>query len=102
MGTEWRCQCGSNQHDALNCADVDVSLLWVQSGEDAEDALSGRSFFAKEPLIIGLSCGKLAYEDTPPCTLSPFDNARSKSLRYGVATISRLLKIIGLFCKRAL
>ena len=30
----------------------------VQGGEDAEDALSCRSLFAKEPLIIGLFCGK--------------------------------------------
>jgi len=30
----------------------------IQGGEDAEDALSCRSFSAKEPLIIGLSCGK--------------------------------------------
>jgi len=30
----------------------------VQGGEDAEDASSCRSFSAKEPLIIGLFCGK--------------------------------------------
>jgi len=30
----------------------------VQGGEDAEDALSCRSFFAKEPLITGLFCRK--------------------------------------------
>jgi len=30
----------------------------VQGGEDSWDALSCRSFFAKEPLIIGLFCGK--------------------------------------------
>ena len=31
----------------------------IQGGEDPLDALSCRSFFAKEPLIIGLFCGKL-------------------------------------------
>jgi len=30
----------------------------LQGGEDQQDALSCRSFFAKEPLIIGLFCGK--------------------------------------------
>ena len=30
----------------------------VQGGEDSKDALSCRSIFAKEPLIIGLFCGK--------------------------------------------
>ena len=30
----------------------------VQSGEDPWDALSWRTFSAKEPLIIGLFCGK--------------------------------------------
>jgi len=30
----------------------------LQGGEDPEDALNCRSFFAKEPLIIGLFCGK--------------------------------------------
>jgi len=32
--------------------------LSVESGEDALDALSCRSLFAKEPLIVGLFCGK--------------------------------------------
>jgi len=30
----------------------------VQGGEDPYDALSCRSFFAREPLIIWLFCGK--------------------------------------------
>ena len=30
----------------------------VEGGEDPYDALSCRTFFAKEPLIIGLFCGK--------------------------------------------
>jgi len=33
---------------------------------------------------------------------SPTSSARGYGSAYGVATISRLLKIIGLFCKRAL
>ena len=34
--------------------------------------------------------------------LISFELARELTRGYGVATISRLLKIIGLFCKRAL
>jgi len=30
----------------------------VQGGEDPQDVLRCRSFFAKEPLITGLFCGK--------------------------------------------
>jgi len=30
----------------------------LQGGEDPQDALSRRSFSAKEPLIIGLFCGQ--------------------------------------------
>jgi len=32
--------------------------LCLHGGEEPYDALSCRSFFAKEPLIIGLLCGK--------------------------------------------
>ena len=41
---------------------------------------------------------------TAPLVLgtAPLDRVHSTGLRYGVAWISRLLKIIGLFCKRAL
>ena len=35
-----------------------VVHFMLQCGEDSQDALSCRSFFAKEPLIIGLFCGK--------------------------------------------
>jgi len=35
-----------------------VQIKWVQSGADAPDASSCRSFSAKEPPIIGLFCGK--------------------------------------------
>ena len=34
------------------------ALLRVQGGEDSQNASSCRSFFAKQPLIIGLFCGK--------------------------------------------
>jgi len=43
----------------------DLLVVWanepnrvIQGGKDAEDALSWRSFSAKEPLSIGLVCGK--------------------------------------------
>jgi len=39
------------------CCPSDVDLN-IQCGEDAYDALSCRSLAAKEPLIIGLFCGK--------------------------------------------
>jgi len=58
---------------------------------------------------------KASYDSTPPCSLSRCTSSEDESiLSYngrrlpwyipcsGVATISRLLKIIGLFCKRAL
>jgi len=35
------------------------TLRMLESGEDVEDALSFRSFSAKEPLVVGLFCGKL-------------------------------------------
>ena len=38
-------------------------------GKDPQDALSCRSFFAKEPLIIGLFCGKWPMEIRHPMTL---------------------------------
>ena len=33
-------------------------ILYVQGGEDPQAALSCKSFFTKEPLIIGLFCGQ--------------------------------------------
>jgi len=57
---------------------------WIQGGEDSWDALSCRSFFAKEPLIIGLFCIKwpmkirYPYDPTPPyvvvCVYLIFDD----------------------------
>jgi len=35
-----------------------VACMQVEGGEDPYDALGCRSFSAKEPLIIGLFCGK--------------------------------------------
>jgi len=35
----------------------------LQGGENALDALRWRSLSAKEPLIVGLFCGKMTYED---------------------------------------
>ena len=48
------------------------TVLWrmyVQGGEDSWDALSCRSFFAKESLIIGLFCGKRPTKMRHPMTL---------------------------------
>jgi len=95
------------------------------SCEDAEDvyrvattrrnSLICRSFFAKELIIIGLFCGKRPLNIRHPMGLchpvskeprlpriSAFLLYKSSKAYYGVATNSRLLKIIGLFCKRAL
>jgi len=41
----------------------------VQGGEDPQDALSCRSFYAKEPLIIGLFCRKWPMKIRHPMTL---------------------------------
>ena len=48
---------------------------WLQGGEVSWDALSRMSFFAKEPLIIGLFCGKLPMKIRHPmgvATLQPY------------------------------
>jgi len=53
--------------------DVVISKKWcthdVQGGEDSEDASNCRSFFAKEPLIIGLFRGKWLVRIRHPMTL---------------------------------
>jgi len=46
----WLFKCSMLQGVAVYCE--------VQGGEDPYDALGCRSFFAKEPFIIGLFCGK--------------------------------------------
>jgi len=69
--------------------------------------------FAKEPLIIELFCGKWPMKIRHPMGLRHPDYLTIVSwLRdmcpltcvswYGVATIGRILNIMGLFCKRAL
>ena len=46
----------------------------IQGSEDAQDALSCMSLFAKEPLIIGLFCGKWPMEIKHPiCLYHPVD-----------------------------
>jgi len=42
-------------HKSLEQIELPAKL---QGGEDSWDALSCRSFSAKEPLIVGLFCGK--------------------------------------------
>ena len=66
-------------------------------------------FLQKSPIISGSFAKndlqlKASYEASPPCTTTqPRGGLSLKSYnRYGAASISRLLKIIGLFCKRAI
>ena len=42
----------------INRMPIDMDLHTIQHGEDPQDALSYRSFFAKEPQIIRFFCGK--------------------------------------------
>jgi len=68
----------------------------VQGGEDSKNALSCRSFSAKEPLIIGLlrkmTCkDKASYGSSPPCT----------SHQKSPTNIKRALRIPIKFIKRA-
>ena len=44
-------------------------VIGVQGGEDSQDALSCLRFFAKEPLIIGLFCGKWPMKIRHPMNL---------------------------------
>jgi len=43
----------------------------LQGDKDPEDALSCKSFFAKEPLSIGLFLRKMTYKDQASCGSSP-------------------------------
>ena len=58
-----------------NCAEqrwivsVSYPLVVLQCGEDSWDALSCGSFLAKEPLIVGLFCGKWPMKIKHPVTL---------------------------------
>ena len=55
--------CNTLQHTATHCNTLEHTathcntLQHVQGGEDPSNALSWRSFFAKDPLTIGLFCG---------------------------------------------
>ena len=46
-----------------------ISRVMLQGGEDSSDALSCKSFFVKEPLIIGLFCGEWPMKIRDPTTL---------------------------------
>jgi len=48
----------SSTHDHTCAYKFEHILCILQGGKDPQDALSCRSFFAKEPLITGLFCGK--------------------------------------------
>jgi len=42
----------------VRCESCHICMHETQDGEDAQDALSCRTLSAKEPLIVGLFCGK--------------------------------------------
>jgi len=48
----------SRMHSSSVAFEARLVVTHMQGGEDSQDALSCRLFFAKEPLIIGLFCGK--------------------------------------------
>ena len=50
-------------HGSSKCARDEKVRDSVQGGEDPSDAFSCRLFFAKEPLIIGLFCGRFPFKD---------------------------------------
>jgi len=58
-----------HSHDLLSCDITYSRHKYVQGGEDPQDALSCRSFFAKEPPIIGLFCRKWLIEIRHPMRL---------------------------------
>jgi len=81
------------------CVDIYITasvVLSIQGGKEPSDALSCRSFFAKEPLIIGLCCDKW-----------PIKRRHSMGLCYPVhgcppTDMQNKVSFIGLFCKRDL
>jgi len=76
---------------------VGTTNLEIQGGEDLYDSLSCKSFSAEEPLIVGLFCGKWPITIRHPVGLRHPVLPCIWEYMYGVATISRLLTIIGLF-----
>ena len=65
----------------------------LQCGDDPQNALSSRSFSAKEPLIIGLSLRKMTYKDkascgsSPPCTYTSNTMTCTRKWKNGYAKI---------------
>ena len=61
----------SSLHSHEYCDTSQGWLDWsaVQCGKDSQDTLSRRSFFAKEPLIIGLCCRKRPLKIRHPISL---------------------------------
>jgi len=53
----------------LSCHIKGTNCSYAQGGEGASNALSCRSLFAKEPLILGLFCGKRPPEIRHPVGL---------------------------------
>ena len=49
------CTCGGH---SSKCIHISVAYCALKGGEDTYDGLTSRSLSAKEPLIIGFSCGK--------------------------------------------
>jgi len=77
------------------CARMCICSM-IEGGEDSQDPLSCRSFSTKEPLNIGHFCRKGATMIRDRVSL------RHPVSWHGVALASRIDKIIGLFCRRAL
>jgi len=66
--------CGSFEESDLRHSEAERWVYDVQGGEDPQDALSCRSFFAKEPLIIGPfreNDDKASCESSPTCSNLP-------------------------------
>jgi len=61
---------GLDNRKRFETAEITLLTQWgLKGGEDPEDALSCRSFLAKEPLLIGLFCGKWPIKIRHPMTL---------------------------------
>ena len=66
----------------------------LQGGEDSSDAFSCRSFFAKEPLIMGLFCGKGPVKMRLPMGLRhPVLRRRPKSSKFETVTLMYVICI---------